>query len=624
MSGPAIHHLVAKNFANKLKATLPPDQSAMAEKLTAGHAPYFFLGSQGPDFLFFNTKDMDPTIRKFVEMYYDVVDFIEEFKKMLIGIIPEELIQAVETLETVWDNLVERSSAIEEITEIAADVSNTISLLKANLEAKVKEYITDNVEVFDLLKHPIQDGQPHKDWWWFDTLHYRRTGQYADALLKNSPVGTPEHAYALGYLSHFACDTVGHPFVNIISGGPYRTHPKRHKLVENMQDVWAYKNFANNGEFIQSKLSEEYKFNGDATKLPPKLNKLILDSIRDVFNKNGSTQYGKSMTSSDLDDAYRMWMTWFEKTTNALDLPLPQPYSFTAEIQEVWDTFTDNTSDIFDWVGNSGGNGGILGFLSFLAALILAPILLAAAAIDAIAGAIATVGAAGARFLISLAYEFLYNSFMNFHQGVVLNGLAFPFKNQLDHYLVKHVLNSSSPDVIGNNANTFAPHYPFGKFSLPGLESEGHLIYPYLNIEKDACTGAPKSYFDANASHYMFGKIELSDKAYKKYIDFQEKNGNMNEADVNARFGQLQAQAARDSLGNAVDLGKFLYNKFLEGKKIGDFNLDADKGIAFQSWRKVKKFSDLNDPNAPHVAVTTDNTVLNTRTDIINPNNDIL
>ena len=33
--------------------------------------------------------------------------------------------------------------------------------------------------------------------------------------------------YVLGYVSHIGTDVVGHPFVNAVTGGPYRMHWKR-------------------------------------------------------------------------------------------------------------------------------------------------------------------------------------------------------------------------------------------------------------------------------------------------------------------------------------------------------------------------------------------------------------
>ena len=75
--------------------------------------------------------------------------------------------------------------------------------------------------------------------------------------------------------------------------------------------------------------------------------------------------------------------------------------------------------------------------------------LAAPAAIDFLLGAPATFGAAPIRLFISGIYEFLYNAFQNFHQGIVLNGQAFPFNKQLSHFVAQHVYNLSFFDPIG-------------------------------------------------------------------------------------------------------------------------------------------------------------------------------
>ena len=43
-------------------------------------------------------------------------------------------------------------------------------------------------------------------------------------------------AFAMGYMTHVATDTVAHSFVNAQCGGPYRDHPQRHHLIENHID----------------------------------------------------------------------------------------------------------------------------------------------------------------------------------------------------------------------------------------------------------------------------------------------------------------------------------------------------------------------------------------------------
>jgi len=628
MPGPAIHHIIAKEVVKGLKIKLDPSFHPFLNQLSGDYASAFYLGSQGPDFLFFNTKDIDPALKKFIDLYLDITDFIEEIKEKILAVIPQELKDAVATLEEVYDDVEARSSTLTEISELLGEAKNLISLLTSTVTAKIEQFILDNVEVFELLKHPIQDGQNFKEWWWFDVLHYRRTGKYAQTLLEKSLPGTLEHAYALGYLTHYAADIVGHPFVNIISGGPYRTHPKRHKLVENHQDVMAFKDYTGGLEFIQSKLGEEYIINGDEDHLPEDLNEFILESLKKVYFENDRSLYGAQMNSDDLDDAYRLWLMWFRKSTNSLDLPKPEPYSFSAEIEEVWNTFVDNLEDLGGSIADGfSGNSGILGVLKALGLAIISPFLAAAAAIDALLGTITTLAAAPIRFMISLAYEELYNAYMNLHQVIVLDGFGFPFNSQLSNYLIQHVYNSGNNDVLGINASNLINFYPTKKFKPADMECECHLIYPtplLSNLEKDKCIGAPKTYYGMEQKRYIFGPIDFNKDRYEMLKNFIEKTELDNESSTNEKFDYLSLIAFQDTFGSAIDFGCILYQDFLSGFKVADFNLDADRGIGFKAWRKVANYTDMNDKTKPHIAVTPENTVLNIQTDIIDPSPKIL
>lgn len=629
MSGPAIHHIIAKEVISELQKRLDPSYHPFLDSLKNEHAAAFLLGSQGPDFLFFNTKDIDPTLKRFIDLYLDVIDFIEEVKKQILAIIPQQLKDAVEHLEAIYDDLEERSSTLTEISELLTEAKNLIELLTTTITAKLEQFLTDNIEIFELLENPVQDGHSFDEWWWFDTLHYRRTGSFTQALLQDSVPGSIEHAYALGYLTHYAGDVVGHPFVNIISGGPYRTHPKRHKLVENHHDVKSFMEYSGGEEFIQSRLGEEYIIDGDEKHLPGGLNNFILRAIRRVyFDESGNSLYGSEMSSDDLNDAYRLWLLWFRKTTNSLDLPKPEPYSFSDEIEEVWDTFVDNLGDIGDSIADGfSGDGGILGILKAIAMAILAPLLGAAALVDAILGAITTLAAAPIRVLISIVYEKLYDAYMNLHQAIVLNGFGFPFNSMLPHYLLSHLYDSGVDDTLGTSADDLKYLFPTKKFKPSGMECESHLIYPTpvsANSEPDSCRGASKSYYHADFSTYIFGKIDFSRSGYERLKEFVEKKSGDTPEVTESKFSELLETSSADVFGSAIEFSCVLYQDFLEGLKLADFNFDADRGIGFKAWRKVADYDHVNDATKPHVAVNTDNTVLNMHTDIIDPSEEII
>jgi hypothetical protein len=70
-------------------------------------------------------------------------------------------------------------------------------------------------------------------------LRWHHTGEFAAALVKNASTD-PQKAYALGYLCHVAASVTGEPFVNNVTGGPYRTHWWRNRLAGNFIDSWTF------------------------------------------------------------------------------------------------------------------------------------------------------------------------------------------------------------------------------------------------------------------------------------------------------------------------------------------------------------------------------------------------
>jgi hypothetical protein len=73
-------------------------------------------------------------------------------------------------------------------------------------------------------------------------LRWHRPGKFAKELHHRAQQSNnPKlQAYALGWLCHFASSVTAEPAVNNITGGPYRTHWWRNRLVGNFIDSWTY------------------------------------------------------------------------------------------------------------------------------------------------------------------------------------------------------------------------------------------------------------------------------------------------------------------------------------------------------------------------------------------------
>jgi hypothetical protein len=616
MPGPALHHLIA----SRLRAHISQNEGLGAHMSAAEYAqlqalladpknlPYLFLGCQGPDFLFFNTKDMNPTLGKFVEIYMEVTDFIENFKRELLKIVPQPVLDALAAFDEAVDEVIEDSALLSELKQTFDDINKLLDSLLPTLTEMVKKFISE-FNLFDLISHPYRDGTSDGNWWWFDALHYRKTGKYAKALLNNSDPGKPEHLYALGYLTHVTADTVGHPYVNIVSGGPYRSQAQRHKTGENYQDVFNF--LTQTGQdFNRSKLHAFYNFNFNGTisdsepdaftNLPDDLARLIADTISEIYRSNeaGGEKYGPEITPTDINNAYRIYYKWFRNSTDTGTLPLPVPYSLTAELREVWEKTIDNLGDAGDFLENAvdeAGDWGILSIFIILAALIIAAVMAAAALADGIAGAIATLGTSTIRYAACLIYEQVYNAFQNFRLGTALNGLAFPMQEHLTEPRLIQFANPAVPDPTGARAIDFISKLPMFRFitdfgsdpSAAIFNQERHLIYPPTGGEKKPVLEAPHEYFDKFSTHFAFGDILINNNFIDELVNMSDDNNAMN----NDNGDELETKLInrKNRLGNALMLTENLYNRWKADKPIPDFNLDGDRGYAYMCWSQENK-----------------------------------
>jgi len=611
MPGPALHHMISKKLfqhINRSRGLGGSADYANLQNLLADEKnyPYLFIGCQGPDFLFFNTKDWPAGIGDAVEMYYEVYDAIEDFKKALLDLVPQPILDALETVGDAADEVVSNSSTLTELQELFGNMSAVVDGLSANLTEWIKKYVSD-FNLYELMEHPYRDGQEKNKWWWFDALHYRKTARFAQELLKNAPTNSPLHLYAIGYLTHVTADTVGHPYVNINDGGPYRNQSQRHKTGENYQDVFNHLNHTGS-DWNRSKIHAFYNFNYNGTTsipgaedeipdpnshMPPELATFIANTIKKIY-KNGDAddnEYGNNITATDVNNAYRLYYKWLRSATDTGTIPLPVPYSLSEELEEVWETAMDNLGDIGDWLEDAidkAGGFSFLGIFLALAALIAAAVLAAAALIDAVLGAITTLTVAGIRAAACLIYEQLYNSFQNFRLAIALNGLAYPMIEHLDEPRFNQFKNTAFADTNGVSAFDLKNMLPKMKVILPAVDGiedlynrEKHLAYPpaVTPVEPETVMAAPDSYFDKTSLWYAFGDITLNAELIDKLAVLSG-----DESEIRAIIKKYIDDKISPTLGNAMLLTEEIYNRWKNGLKIPDFNLDADRGYGYPCW----------------------------------------
>lgn len=585
MPGPAVHYLVQERFRRRLidaRARDARDDGQTMATFPAAAA----LGSMGPDFLFFNTRDLASPVADAVDVFIDVANFIEDFSRELEALVPAPIMDALDAVSDLASN----SVLLGEVSQLLSEMQSVIDVLTATGQSFLLNLADDTVDLFGLFKHPIQDQQPQNAWWWFDTLHYARTGRFTQSMLRSSAPGSLERSYALGYLTHFAADSVGHPYVNMIVGGPFRMHGQRHKVVENCQDTWAWNHYKS-AEFTRSALHNEFLLMGGLPRMPSTLSRFIVRNLQDVYGSD----FAAIPSTSDVENAYRLWYEWFRSTTETGLPPEPWTYSLSAELQEAWDQFTSNAGSILDAyndaVNTAGSSFSLFGLFAALIGLIVAALALAGALIDFILGSLATLGAAPVRALLAITYNVLYGVYKQIRFVTALKGLAFPLREDLMRPELAHTVHPSLGDIIGTAATATQANYPAREVSLPStIALEEHLLHPFFApVEATRTTGAPNPYYGLPPSHYIDGSVGF-DAAWIAQLQ-----AGIDVAAAEAATFPNATQTER--LGNATTFSEALHNGHRQGRAIPDLSLDGDRGV---SW----PCNTLVDPTANPVSTT--------------------
>jgi len=248
-----------------------------------------------------------------------------------------------------------------------------------------------------------------------------------------------------------------------------------------------------------------------------------------------------------------------------------------ANLGEAGDFLSDAVDEAGDW--------GILAIFIILAALVIAAVMAAAAIADGIAGAVATLGTSTIRYAACLIYEQVYNAFQNFRLAIALSGLGFPMLEHLSDPHFQQFITPDQPDSTGVNATNVDQKEPLLRFTVDFLSDplgaifhqERHLIYPITDGEKVTTTPAPASYLTALPTHYAWGKIGL-DRELVEELKALAAGPDLSEPAL------MSLLASKRTLGNAVALSGELYDRWLTGKGMPDFNLDSDRGYGYLCW----------------------------------------
>lgn len=257
MPGPLIHMSNARHTARRLeeKGYRPatrrkgpdhvdpvwtgPDMKKLG-RIMAAHPNFTATGAVGPDLFFFLTDFRDSHGVSTSSILYDVLMFLEK------------LYAAVDPFVSKWEKYLGPISEDtgEEMSRLTGGLSETIGDITGELASilinALEGFAVNHFDVLGQFSLGLDHGWDDQAYFWSDMLHYRRTAEFGRALWQQADAGNDDQlrAYALGYLTHVGADTTGHPYVNAVAGGPYRTHWTRHHLTENHIDsLWYIEDF---------------------------------------------------------------------------------------------------------------------------------------------------------------------------------------------------------------------------------------------------------------------------------------------------------------------------------------------------------------------------------------------
>lgn len=598
MPGPIVHLIVQQRMHTYLRRYGGVQGLHYADLLSKDRcSPYTAFGSMGPDYLFFSMREYGDALGDLVNFIFDAYDAIEPF----IDFYEEHIEPVVDDIEDAVEDLLP-----SDLVALVNQIKATGAQFSATLLAVVGKIATSQIDFFYPFYPKIMKGAPEKEWYWFDFLHYRRTGDFCSKMWSMAGSDEDLQRYCIGYASHIATDVVGHPFVNAVVGGPYRNHWHRHKLVENWIDAYARKHYPDpawltgcleleeEDVYLPNNIAGSYfgqlcEFDGG--KLPPKLGNLILGAMNSVYS---GVPHPVTFSFDDLDDTYRLWVKWFKRATEigqALPpTPVPPPGSATVDlIKDYLKGLEDVWSDLSG--GSSGGGFSVWAIFAaiykFIENLIETVIYTLDWIIDHVEDILKLPFAEAMALLRWLLYQVqlgLWTVYDESRFALVLGGYFFPEERDLlKNPWGKAFINTSGAHLTGGPAASFT-NYPRKRqnYQLFGA-TELHLVNPNTALETPHAEPMPKPFYGLNPEAFISGSYGYNAFIETLYECIEAYPPNATHAIGPYTHPTDQQTWDTPQFGSALEFCGRLIGKRLT--HLPNFNLDGDRGYGFKTWR---------------------------------------
>lgn len=580
MPGPATHLSIVELQTARAQAN-PALYGAVAAALS-NHPVHAQFGSIGPDMLFWaDWGGYTPLVNTIFDIYHTLDEIYDK-------------------LAAIWQPIADAiNKVVNALTGgLANALSDTMNYIKGIINTAMLDLITTQIDYFETLKPNFQTHAPlapESHWNWLDYTHHRHTGKFARRLIARAHASgdLSQQAYAYGWLSHVTADVVGHAYVNMVAGGPWRTHFQRHHLMENFMDVWSWGfyhtpgvvmpasppaaglpfNYAGFTNLGTANLQDLIDLGDD---LPDNLLNLLTASLNDIYLPAPHPTIIPFLGRDEINRAYQMQKFAFELMTGKdrhlgppvppqvfgdMDFPTyPVPggsgsssgsggggggFSLSSLLQAIWD-FIKNT---FQYLGDLA-----LWLISKITSPLTYPV----------------------RYALYLFQLGLYDIYRAFRWALVVSAYLLPDPDQLADPFAQQFINPHPSSIL----HTPRMEYP--------RERDHSQFYPLSATEEPAVIAGPYGHFGINYPYWLI-EGEPSDPDFEKML-----TAAMTPSETAKVTGALSGNASdgpyRGSLGSAVD---FYLRRAEEihaggggpaGLTLPDWNLDADRGYGFKCW----------------------------------------
>jgi len=594
-----IHHIVLNEAAAQLAALQDPLARSAGEAVHA-ELPSAVIGSVGPD-LFFWGPDY-AIVEKLYRLYRNIEEVVAIYNRVVAPI--RQVTDAVgEATEAVVGSLA--PNTLELVKLLVEEVKQTAALFKSALGMNLLNGVLDGVNLvtdaaglgsasqafFQLFVPDLHHNRPEKDWYWFDMLHYRRTGLFAKGMVRAGQLTPRQRAFAYGYLSHVAADVVGHPYVNSIVGAPYRLNVQRHVTAENFQDSWKFARYYD-GESVNRTLLSRM---GLPERLPTDVGDLLDRAFRGTYGdlpagrRPGKLSGDGFYTRAQIDETYDVFYRVLKLMESmAVERPT-EPFSGAADIlADALDAFTpppsppDPPSSACSWtdilaLGLTESSRDcyneffeeLENWLDYLGELISWTLQSLMNLIDLVLALLLSLPIC---VLLALLYGIqllCYQAYRSARLALATTGFLMPEPDELETSIGRNLITLADPCARS------VKYFP-----SRGTPPRSHLVCPTPDTENPVTwSGLREAGIDATPDRYIC-QDPFNFNAWRAY------------ALANGPGQTRSLQSDRLAIGNATDLTAWMIANAHDTASVPErdavlfahWNLDADRGYGYRAW----------------------------------------